>query len=235
MTLKPWLATYRDNGIPETVNADAWPSVVHLLEDAMRRYADKPAFRAFGQTLSFADVDRQSAAFAAWLQQRLGVKKGDRVAVMLPNLLAFPIVCIGILRAGAVQVNVNPLYTPRELEHQLKDSGSETIVIFNGSTPTLAEVATQAGIKTVITVAPGDGTAAPLPAPPVDPRLAGSSIALADALREGASMTRAPVALTGDDLIFLQYTGGTTGLSKGAALSSSPNARWRACSICRAW
>jgi long-chain acyl-CoA synthetase len=219
MTLKPWLATYRDNGIPETVNADAWPSVVHLLEDAMRRYADKPAFRAFGQTLSFADVDRQSAAFAAWLQQRLGVKKGDRVAVMLPNLLAFPIVCIGILRAGAVQVNVNPLYTPRELEHQLKDSGSETIVIFNGSTRTLAEVAAQAGIKTVITVAPGDGTAAPLPAPPVDPRLAGSSIALADALREGASMTRAPVALTGDDLIFLQYTGGTTGLSKGAALS----------------
>ena len=219
MTLKPWLATYRDNGIPETINADAYPSVVHMLDEAMQRYAGQPAFRAFGQTLSYADVDRQSAAFAAWLQQRLGVKKGDRIAVMLPNLLAFPIACIGILRAGAVQVNVNPLYTPRELEHQIKDSGSETIVIFNGSTPTLAEVATQAGIKTVITVAPGDGTAAPLPAPPVDARLAGSSIALADALRQGASMTRTPVALTGDDLIFLQYTGGTTGLSKGAALS----------------
>jgi len=219
MTLKPWLATYRDNGIPETINADAYPSVVHMLDEAMQRYAGQPAFRAFGQTLSYADVDRQSAAFAAWLQQRLGVKKGDRIAVMLPNLLAFPIACIGILRAGAVQVNVNPLYTPRELEHQLKDSGSKTIVIFNGSTPTLAEVATQAGIKTVITVAPGDGTAAPLPAPPVDARLAGSSIALADALRQGASMTRTPVALTGDDLIFLQYTGGTTGLSKGAALS----------------
>jgi long-chain acyl-CoA synthetase len=122
------------------------------------------------------------------------------------------------LRAGAVQVNVNPLYTPRELEHQLKDSGSETIVIFNGSTPTLAEVAAQAGIKTVITVAPGDGTGAALPSPPVDARLVGS-IAFADALREGASMTRTPVALNGDDLIFLQYTGGTTGLSKGAALS----------------
>ena len=148
MNPKPWLATYRENGIAESVNADAYPSVVHMLDEAMQRYADKPAFRAFGQTLSFADVDRQSAAFAAWLQQRLGVKKGDRIAVMLPNLLAFPVACIGILRAGAVQVNVNPLYTPRELEHQLKDSGSETIVIFNGSTPTLAEVAAQAGIKT---------------------------------------------------------------------------------------
>jgi hypothetical protein len=163
MNPKPWLATYRENGIAESVNADAYPSVVHMLDEAMQRYADQPAFRAFGQTLSFADVDRQSAAFAAWLQQRLGVKKGDRIAVMLPNLLAFPIACIGILRAGAVQVNVNPLYTPRELEHQLKDSGSETIVIFNGSTPTLAEVAAQAGIKTVITVAPGDGTGAALP------------------------------------------------------------------------
>jgi long-chain acyl-CoA synthetase len=218
MNPKPWLATYRENGIAESVNADAYPSVVHMLDEAMQRYADQPAFRAFGQTLSFADVDRQSAAFAAWLQQRLGVKKGDRIAVMLPNLLAFPIACIGILRAGAVQVNVNPLYTPRELEHQLQDSGSETLVIFNGSTPTLAEVAAQAGIKTVITVAPGDGTGAALPSPPVDARLVGS-IAFADALREGASMTRTPVALNGDDLIFLQYTGGTTGLSKGAALS----------------
>ena len=114
MNPKPWLATYRENGIAESVNADAYPSVVHMLDEAMQRYADQPAFRAFGQTLSFADVDRQSAAFAAWLQQRLGVKKGDRIAVMLPNLLAFPIACIGILRAGAVQVNVNPLYTPRE-------------------------------------------------------------------------------------------------------------------------
>ena len=157
-------------------------------------------------------------AFCAWLQHTLGVKKGDRIAVMLPNLMAFPIACIGILRAGAVQVNVNPLYTPRELEHQLKDSGSEIIVVFSGSTPTLAEIAGRAGIKTVITVAPGDGTGAALPSPPVDPRLTGS-IAFADALRDGASLTRTPVALSGDDLIFLQYTGGTTGLSKGAALS----------------
>ena len=215
---QPWLATYRNNGIPAGINADAYPSVVHLMEAAMTRYADKPAFRAFGQTLSYADVDRQSGAFAAWLQNKLGVKKGDRIAVMAPNLLAFPIAMLGIVRAGAVQVNVNPLYTPRELEHQLNDSGSRIILIFNGSTPTLAEVVGKTGIQTVITVAPGDGSGAVLPAPPVDARLTGS-IAFADVLAEGAALRRSPVELQGDDLLFLQYTGGTTGLSKGACLS----------------
>ncbi len=218
MTTKPWFATYSANNIPATINADAHPSVVHMLETAMARFASKPAFRAFGQTLSYADVDRQSAAFAAWLQQRLGVKKGDRVAVMLPNFLAFPVAFLGIARCGAIQVNVNPLYTPRELEHQLNDSGSEVIVIFNGSTPTLAEAIAKTGIKTVITVTPGDGSGAALPSPPVDARLSGT-IAFADALAQGAAMVRTPVALAGDDLLFLQYTGGTTGLSKGAALS----------------
>jgi long-chain acyl-CoA synthetase len=218
MTTKPWLATYRDNAIPADINADAFPSVVHMLDAAMQRFAEKPAFRAFGQTLSYADVDRQSAAFAAWLQQELGVRKGDRVAVMLPNFLAFPIAFLGIARVGAVQVNVNPLYTPRELEHQLNDSGSEIIVVFNGSTPTLAEAIARTGVKTVITVAPGDGSAASLPAPPVDARLSGA-IAFADALAQGARLTRTSVELVGDDLLFLQYTGGTTGLSKGACLS----------------
>ena len=215
---RPWLASYRECGIPEQIDADAYPSVVHLLEQAMLKYADKPAFRSFGQTLTYADVDRQSAAFAAWLQHKLGVKKGDRIAVMSPNLLAFPIAFLGIARAGAAQVNVNPLYTPRELEHQLNDSGSEIILIFNGSTPTLAEAIGKTGIKTVITIAPGDGSGAALPSPPVDARLTGS-IAFADALAAGATMQRTPVALSGDDLLFLQYTGGTTGLSKGACLT----------------
>jgi long-chain acyl-CoA synthetase len=138
---------------------------------------------------------------------------------MVPNLLAFPIAFLGIARAGAVQVNVNPLYTPRELEHQLNDSGSKTILVFNGSTPTLAEVVGKTGIQTVITVAPGDGSGATLPSPPVDDRLAGSSVRFADVLAEGATLQRQPVDLQGDDLLFLQYTGGTTGLSKGACLS----------------
>ena len=130
MNTQPWLATYKANGIPATIDAERYSSVVQMFEEAMSRFADQPAFRAFGQTLSYADVDRQSAAFAAWLQHKLGVQKGDRIAVMLPNFLAFPIAFLGIARAGAVQVNVNPLYTPRELQHQLNDAGCETIVIF---------------------------------------------------------------------------------------------------------
>ncbi len=218
MPARPWLATYRDNAIPADLDADAYPSVVHMLEAAMARFADRPAFRAFGQMLSYADADRQSAAFAAWLQHRLGVQRGDRIAVMCPNFLAFPVAFLGIARAGAVQVNVNPLYTPRELEHQLNDSGSQTILIFTGATPTLAEIVGRTGIRTVVTVAPGDGSGAVLPSPPVDARLAGS-IRFATALAEGAGLQRRPVELRGDDLLFLQYTGGTTGLSKGACLS----------------
>ena len=211
-----WLKSY--GTIPAEINPDAYPSVVALFEEAMQRFADKPAFRCFGQTLTYADVDRQSRDFAAYLQQRLSVKKGDRIAVMTPNFIAFPIVCIGIARAGAVQVNVNPLYTPRELAHQLNDAGVNTIVVFSGVSATVAEVLAQSPLKTVITVAPGDGTTAKLPSPPVDARLTDTT-ALSDALAEGASLTFSPVALVGSDLLFLQYTGGTTGLSKGAALS----------------
>jgi long-chain acyl-CoA synthetase len=137
---------------------------------------------------------------------------------MAPNIAAFPIAFIGIARAGAVQVNVNPLYTPRELEHQLKDAGCETIIIFNGSTPTLAEVVGRTGIKNIITVAPGDGLGRALSAPPIDPRVQ-QTLPFVATLEEGARFAPKPVALSGDDLLFLQYTGGTTGLSKGAALS----------------
>ena len=214
---KPWTATYGDR-IPSNIDPDRYPSVVHLLEDAMRRHADRPAFHCFGQTLSYADCDRQSRAFAAYLQQRQGVKRGDRIGVMMPNLPAFPLALMGILRAGAAQVNINPLYTPRELEHQLNDAGVEVIVIFAACTSTLAEVAGRTGVKTVITVNLGDGTAATLPSPPVDARLTGC-VPFADALAAGASLPFERVELRGEDLLFLQYTGGTTGLSKGAMLS----------------
>ncbi len=216
MNDRHWQKSY--GSIPKEINPDAYSSVVALAEEAISRFADRPAFRSFGQTLSYGEVDRLSDSFCAYLQHTLGVLKGDRVAVMLPNLLAFPIVFLGIAKAGAIQVNVNPLYTPRELEHQLNDSGARIIVIFNGSTSVLAETMGKTPVATVITAAPGDGSAARLPAPPVDPRLHGT-IALADTLSAGAQLKRAPVAITGDDLLFLQYTGGTTGLSKGAALS----------------
>jgi long-chain acyl-CoA synthetase len=217
MSRKHWIAAYGDK-IPCEIDANAHASVLELLEGAIRRYADKPAFRCFGQTLTYADTDRLSRDFAAYLQRKLRVKKGDRVAVMLPNIPAFPIAMIGIVRAGAVQVNVNPLYTPRELEHQLKDAGAETVVIFDGVSSTLAEIIGETPVRQVISVAPGDATAAVLPAPAVDARLMNVT-SFAEALAQGAALKFTPVPLTSDDLLFLQYTGGTTGLSKGAALS----------------
>ena len=217
MASKHWLAAYGGR-IPAEINPDAYSSVLEMFEAAMKGYADKPAFRCFGQTLTFADTDRLSRNFAAYLQREFGVRKGDRIAVMLPNIPAFPLAMMGIVRAGAVQVNVNPLYTPRELEYQLNDAGVEIIVIFSGVSGTLAEIIDKTPVKRVICVGLGDGTGAAIPSPAVDVRLK-EVIAFSDALIEGADLAFTPAPVSGDDLLFLQYTGGTTGLSKGAALS----------------
>src|SRR5216684_8698103 len=195
MSNRHWHAAYGKH-IPVEIDPDAHVSILPMLEGAMQRYADRPAFRCFGQTLSYADTDRLSRDFAAFLQGKLGVTKGTRIAVMLPNIPAFPLAMLGIVRAGAAQVNVNPLYTPRELEHQLNDSGAETIVIFNGSTPTLAEVIGKTGIKRVITAGVGDGGNTPLPSPPIDARLT-SAYSFADVLARGASLAFKPVELNG--------------------------------------
>jgi long-chain acyl-CoA synthetase len=216
MSNRHWLSSY--GSIPAEIDADRHPSVTALLDDAMRRFATRPAFRAFGQTLTYADVDRLSTALAAYLQKVAGVKKGDRVAVMLPNLLSFPIALIAISKIGAIQVNINPLYTARELEHQLDDAGVEVILVYDGSTPTLAQVIGKTHIRTVITAGLGDGGPVGIPGPAVDPAFADAT-ALPAALAEGATLALDPVDVSGDDLLLLQYTGGTTGLSKGAALS----------------
>ena len=212
-----WLTSYGTH-IPTEIDPDAYGSVLEMLEGAMVRYAEKPAFRCFGQTLTYADTDRLSRAFAAYLQNKLGISKGDRVAVMLPNLPAFPLAMLGIIRTGAIQVNVNPLYTARELEHQLNDAGAKAIVIFSGVSPTLAEIISHTGVERIISVNLGDGIAAALPSPPLDTRLANVT-AFTDALAQGADLPLKSPALSGADILFLQYTGGTTGLSKGAALS----------------
>jgi len=212
-----WTASYGKH-VPAEIDADAYPSLVQMMDAAIARYRDRSALHSFSNTLSYGEFDAHARAFAAFLQQHLGVKKGDRIAVMLPNLLAFPIALLGIARAGAVQVNVNPLYTPRELQHQLNDAGVEVIVVFTGSSPALAEIIGKTGIKTVITASLGDGGATALPSPPVDARLTGN-LNFADALALGSDLPFTPVDIGGDDLLLLQYTGGTTGLSKGAALS----------------
>src|ERR1700710_489549 len=154
MSARHWTSSYGD--IPTDIDADNPGSLLALMEAAMLTYADRTAFRSAGHALTYAQVDRLSAAFCAYLQHRLGVEKGDRIAVMSPNFAAFPVAMLGIVRAGAIQVNVNPLYTPRELEHQLNDAGCETIVIFAGSTPTLAEVVERTGSKNVLTTGGGE-------------------------------------------------------------------------------
>ena len=222
MSTRPWFATYGEFGIPAEIKPSPFASVTAMLEAAMQRYADKPAFHFAGKALSYAEVDRLSRNFAAWLQAR-GVKRGDRVAVMTPNILAFPVAMLGILRAGAVQVNVNPLYTPRELEHQLQDAGVETLVIFNASTATLGLIVERTGLKRVLTAGFGLGLDAGPADPSVDPAVTGcagiETLGFGAALHEGASLPFTAVETGPQDLIFLQYTGGTTGVSKGAALS----------------
>jgi long-chain acyl-CoA synthetase len=215
VTQRHWQSSY--GCIPKEINPDAFRSVTELLDQAMKRFADRPAMRCAGQTLTYADIDRLSRDFAAYLQGKLGVKRGDRIAVMMPNLLAFPIAFLGIVRAGAAQVNVNPLYTARELEHQINDAGVEIIIVYTGVSATVAEVVAKTGLKTVVGVG-DDGRAVGPPNPSLDYRLTGA-MAFTDALAEGATLPFVPVEVSANDLLLLQYTGGTTGLSKGAALS----------------
>ncbi len=214
---KHWLKTY-DDGVPENIDPDAYPSVVALFEEAVQKYKDLVALECFGRKLTYGQVEEESRAIAAYLQTDLGIKRGDRIALMCPNTFAFPIAMLGILRAGACQVNVNPLYTPRELEHQLNDSGAETILIFSGSTPVLGEVIGKTPIKRVITIDLGDGAGLPIPSPQVDERLTNVT-PLSQVLSAGAGMDYTPVGLNGDDMLYFQYTGGTTGPSKGAVLT----------------
>lgn len=216
-TGRHWLGEYGDR-IPAAIDPDIHPSVVAMLEGAMSRYADRPAFRCSGQVLTFAEVDRLSRAFAAYLQLELGVAKGERVAVMLPNILPFPLATIGIARAGAVQVNVNPLYTPRELEHQLKDAEARVIVISSGASATLAGIIENTPVEHVISVSPSDVSGVAPAGPALEARLR-HVVHFAEALARGADLRFDPVKLDREDLLFLQYTGGTTGVSKGAALS----------------
>jgi len=214
---KPWFDQY-DSWVPQEIDADAYSSVVAMLMEAGERFGDKAAFSSFGATITYDEVLSLSRDFAAYLQNELGVTKGDRVALMAPNMMAVPIAMLGILRAGGVQVNVNPMYTARELEHQLNDADVETIVIFSGSTGTLAEVIDSTGIKNIVVAGLDDLIDVGLPSPPANPELK-NTVAFTDAMSAGGSMEFTPVELNGDDLIYLQYTGGTTGLSKGAMLT----------------
>jgi long-chain acyl-CoA synthetase len=228
MPNKPWLAAY-PRGVPAEIDADRYPSLVALLESSFERFGSQPAFTNLGTTLSFADVERSSRAFAAYLQSLQGAKRGARVAVMLPNTLQSPVVLFGILRAGFVAVNVNPMYTVPELEHQLNDSGAEIVVVLANFAHTVAAALPRTAVKTVIVTELGDHCA-PLKRAVVNfvvrhvkrlvrPARFPMAVPYRRALQRGTRLPYARPELGADDLAFLQYTGGTTGRAKGAMLT----------------
>ena len=214
---KIWLGEYPP-GVPREIDPNTYTSIISMFEEGVGKFANLPAFSNFGTTLSFSDIDDLSRKFAAYLQQDLGIVKGDRVAIMAANMLQYPVAVFGIMRAGAITVNVNPLYTPRELEHQLNDAGVKAIVIFSNSTPTLAEVIENTPVKHVIVTRLGDLLNESIPSNEPDDRLQ-DCVEFKDALEKGKELTLEAPDITGEDVLFLQYTGGTTGLSKGATLT----------------
>ena len=221
-----WLKNY-PAGVPADIDWTQYASLAALIEEAFSRYRDRPAYSCLGTELSFGAIDELSKALAAWLQAQ-GLAKGDRVALMMPNVLQYPVATAAVLRAGLVVVNVNPLYTPRELEHQLVDSGAKAIVILENFARTLAQVLPRTQVKHIVVASMGDllgglkGVVVNFAVRHVKKMVPEYSLPGAirfnDAVAAGrGAQLRAP-QVKGDDVAFLQYTGGTTGVSKGATL-----------------
>jgi long-chain acyl-CoA synthetase len=223
---KTWLKQY-PAGVPANIDVEQYPSLVALLDESFKKYATRTAYKFMGKAISFAQVDEASRALAAYLQAQ-GLDKGDRVAIMMPNVPQYPVAVAAILRAGYVVVNVNPLYTPRELEHQLKDSGAKVIVMVENFATTLQQVMSAVPTKKVILTALGDMLGFPkslivnyvvrkvkkmVPAYELP-----GAVAFNDALSQGRGKSFKPASVGADDIAVLQYTGGTTGVSKGAVL-----------------
>ena len=225
---RPWLAQY-PTGIPSEIDVDEFPSIVSVLDAAIANYRDRPAFSNLGKTLTYGEIDRLSAQFAAYLLGELKLKKGDRVAIMMPNCLQYPIATFGILRAGLTVVNTNPMYTARELRHQLVDSGASAVLVMDNFGHTVQQVLADTQVKQVITTGLGDML--PFPKGSIvnfvlkyvkkmvpDYDIPGA-IRFRDALTLGQMHSLPEVDIESGDIAFLQYTGGTTGVAKGAMLT----------------
>lgn len=214
---KAWFKNYPKD-CKTSISTDGYRSMLDIFDQSVKNYSEKAAYVSFGEQISYSQVAQLSEDFAAYLQNKMGVKKGDRVALMCPNTFSFAIAMWGIFRVGGVQVSINPLYSPLELQHQLNDAEVKNIIIFSTSTKTLAEIIDNTMIKKVIVVSLDDLVNKGLPNEPTDPRLTGT-VSFMQALNEGKTLKLDPPELNQDDLLLLQYTGGTTGLSKGAMLS----------------
>ncbi|KAF1713596.1 long-chain-fatty-acid--CoA ligase [Pseudoxanthomonas sangjuensis] len=225
---RPWFKSY-PAGIPHEIDLDEYRSIVSVLDAAIGKFRDRPAFSNFGKTFSYAEIDELSRQFAGYLLGELKLKKGDRVAIMMPNCLQYPIALFGTLRAGLTVVNVNPMYTPRELKHQLVDSGASVLLVVDNFGHTVQQVAHETPLKQVITTGLGDLLG--FPKGPLinfvlkyvkkmvpDYALPGA-IRFNDVLKLGKAYALPKIDIEPDDIAFLQYTGGTTGVAKGAMLT----------------
>ena len=223
---KIWLKQY-PAGVPANINVEQYGSLVALLDESFKKYAGRMAYKFMGKAITFAQIDDASRALAAYLQAQ-GLEKGDRIAIMMPNVPQYPVACAAVLRAGYVVVNVNPLYTPRELEHQLKDSGAKLIIIVENFATTLQQVLAAVPTKKIVITALGDMLGFPKSAlvnyvvrnvkKMVPAYELPGAVKFNDALAQGRSKPFKPATLGPDDIAVLQYTGGTTGVSKGAVL-----------------
>jgi len=220
-----WLKQY-PAGVPADIDVTQYASLVELLEESFAKFSDRKAFICMDKAITYRDLDRMSQALAAYLQSK-GLQKGARVALMMPNVLQYPVATSAVLRAGYAVVNVNPLYTPRELEHQLKDSGAEAIIVLENFATTVQQVLAKTAVKHVIIASMGDmlglkGLMVNLVVRRVKKMVPTYSIpgavAFNDAVAAGRNMKINKPRIGPDDVAFLQYTGGTTGVSKGATL-----------------
>ena len=225
---RPWFKSY-PQGVPHEVDLEQYRSIVSVFDEAISKYRDRPAFRNFGKTLTYGEIDKLSRQFAAYLLGELKLKKGDRVAIMMPNCLQYPIAIFGVLRAGLTVVNVNPMYTPRELKHQLVDSGASVLLVVDNFGKTAQEALAGTQVRQVITTALGDLVGFPKGAivnfvlkyvkkmvPDYD---IPGAVRFRDALAAGKRHALPQVDIDPGDIAFLQYTGGTTGVAKGAMLT----------------